>query len=318
VTSRPRPAAPGPRQVAVVATALLAVTLVGCGGTTVTTSAGQPTSAETAPPPTASPAPSPTAAPTPVDAPPVTVAAEWGHVHNLLLDGDRLLLGTHEGLWEQRPGQPPVLLSDAAFDVMGLASDGTALLASGHPAPDQQLPADLGLLRSTDGRQWQQVSLLGEVDFHRLSAAGEVVVGLSAHDGALLRSQDSGASWTNLGTPPLYDVAVDPADPRRLLGTTTQGVVSSADGGATFAREQDAPLLALLAWTDTALYGVAPDGVVHSSTDGGSTWQPLGASGGPPEALAADGSRVAVLVGGTVLESDDGGRTFRPRLVLEP
>jgi photosystem II stability/assembly factor-like uncharacterized protein len=299
----------------VTATVLLAATVAGCGVGSATTPADEPT-------PAASPAATVTAAPvpsaTPTPAAPVTVAAQWGHVHNLLLDGDRLLLGTHEGLWEQRPGQPPVLLSDDPFDVMGLASDGTVLLASGHPAPGQQAPADLGLLRSADGRQWQQVSLTGEVDFHRLGASDGVVVGLSAHDGALLRSEDSGATWTNLGTPPLYDVAVDPSDPDRLLGTTTEGVVGSTDGGATLTREQGAPLLALLAWTGTKVYGVAPDGVVHASNDGGATWQRRGATGGPPEAVAADGSRVVVLVSGSVLESDDGGRSFSPRLVLEP
>jgi photosystem II stability/assembly factor-like uncharacterized protein len=299
----------------VTATVLLAATLAGCGAGSATTPAGEPTPAASPAATTAAPVPS--ATPTPAAAP-VTVAAQWGHVHNLLLDGDRLLLGTHEGLWEQRPGQPPVLLSGDPFDVMGLASDGTALLASGHPAPGQQAPADLGLLRSVDGRQWQRVSLTGEVDFHRLGASDGVVVGLSAHDGALLRSGDSGVTWTNLGTPPLYDLAVDPSDPDRLLGTTTEGVVGSTDGGATFTQEQDAPLLALLAWTGTTVYGVAPDGVVHVSSDGGPTWQRLGATGGAPEALAADGSGVVVLVSGSVLESDDGGRSFAPRLVLEP
>jgi len=246
----------------------------------------------------------------------VTAQVEWGHVHNLLLDGDRLLLGTHEGLWQQAPGEPPALLSQPPFDVMGLASDGELLLASGHPGPGQELPADLGLLRSRDGQQWEQVSLQGQVDFHRLAATGPVVVGLSAHDGALLRSEDSGASWKNLGTPPLYDVAIDPTDPDRLLGTTAQGVVASTDGGATFTGQDTAPLLALLAWTGATVYGVAPDGVVHTSTDAGSSWQQVGQTGGPPEAFTADGSRLAVLVTGTLLESTDAGGTFAPRLVL--
>ena len=31
-----------------------------------------------------------------------------GHVHNLAFDGSTLILGTHEGLWSQSPGQAPV------------------------------------------------------------------------------------------------------------------------------------------------------------------------------------------------------------------
>ena len=64
---------------------------------------------------------------------PVPAGSEWGHVHNLTLDGDRLLLGTHEGLWQQSPGQPARLLSDPPFDVMGFALSGRQMLASGHP-----------------------------------------------------------------------------------------------------------------------------------------------------------------------------------------
>lgn len=297
------------RVVGVVAVGLLAAALAGCGTDTAAAPGGPPSTSPTA---STGVAPSPSAAVTQ----PVTASVDWGHVHNLLLDGDRLLLGTHEGLWEQQPGQPPVLLSEQPFDVMGLASDGQGLLASGHPGAGEALPADLGLMRSADGRQWQQVSLLGEVDFHRLVASGSIVVGLSAHDGALLRSQDAGASWANLGTPPLYDVAVDPAAPSRLVGTTRQGPVASTDGGTTFTGLDGAPLLALLAWTGPMLYGVAPDGTVHASTDGGSSWTTAGGVGGPPEAVASDGSRVVVLVAGTVLESTDGGRSFTPRLVV--
>ena len=261
--------------------------------------------------PTAEPDPTPGAADTQV----VSVDTAWGHIHNLALDGDRLLLGTHEGLWEQLPGQPVGLLSEPPFDVMGLALAGERFLASGHPGEGQDQPADLGLRESRDGgRTWQQVSLAGEVDFHRLRSSGDVVLGLSAHDGALLRSEDAGATWTSLGSPGVFDVALDPSDPARVVATTQDGPVSSTDGGTTFTPLVGAPLLALLAWTPDALYGVATDGTVHVSADAGATWQQRGSAGGQPGALAADGDRVAVLVGDTVTESDDGGATFRPRL----
>ncbi len=238
----------------------------------------------------------------------------WQHVHNLALDGDRLLLGTHEGLWEQLPGQDPTLLSAEIFDVMGLTRDGSRWLASGHPGPGMDAPADLGLLESVDdGRSWRPVSLSGEVDFHRLAAAGTVVVGISAHDGALLRSTDDGRSWSDLGTPSLLDIALDPDSGMTVLGTTQAGPVRSTDGGYTFVPVVDAPALALLAWTAGSLVGVSPDGKVFRSADSGESWEPAGSVRGQPEAVAASGTFVTVLVDDTLFESADGGVTFAAR-----
>ena len=208
---------------------------------------------------------------------PVMAPAEWEHVHNLTLDGSRLLVGTHEGLWVQSEDQPAQLVSDPPFDVMGLARSGQQMLASGHPGVGQDLPDNLGLQQSTDdGVTWTSVSLEGEVDFHRLGVSGRVLLGLSASDGRLLRSTDAGTTWTDLGTPPLYDLAVNPTDAEMVVGTTEQGPVASDDGGKSFTPLADAPLLALLSWTPSHLYGVTPDGTLHTSTDGGATWDEVG------------------------------------------
>lgn len=245
----------------------------------------------------------------------VVAEPAWGHVHNLTLDGSRLLLGTHDGLWQQNPGEQPTLLSDPAFDVMGLTGAPERLFASGHPGPDQDLPADLGLRQSTDGgRSWQAVSLEGEVDFHLLRAVGSVILGVSAHDGRLMRSQDSGVTWQDLGTPPVYDIAVDPRNPDRVLATTEQGPVVSTDGGTSFTPIDGAPLLALLAWAGRTVYAAAPSGDLYTSSDGGASWTRTGSVGGQPGAITADGERVVVLAGATIVESIDGGATFTARI----
>lgn len=247
---------------------------------------------------------------------PVAADPSWEHVHSLTLRGDELLIGTHEGLWSQQPGKPPTRLSAEEFDVMGLAlaADGT-LYASGHPGPGQDAPADLGLQTSTDrGRTWQPVSLAGEVDFHRLRVIDQTVQGESAHDGRLLRSTDAGATWSDLGTPPLFDIALDPADSDHLIGTTQDGPVRSTDGGRTLTPIAGAPMLAFLAWTADALYAVAPDGSVQTSTDSGATWNKVAQLQGIPAALAADGHNVVALAGSTIWQSTDGGRTFHPRI----
>ena len=284
-----------------VALAVFAVTLTACG-----------TSASTVQGPASSPMMS---VPLAGQALPINGAEMAGHIHNLAYDGRQLLIGTHEGLWKQAPGSMPVLVSDDAFDVMGLTTTGDRWLASGHPGEGMDAPAVLGLLQSTDqGRTWAEVSLGGEVDFHRLAASRALVVGLNAHDGRLLRSVDGGTTWTDLGVPGLYDLAVSPADPAIIVGTTENGPVRSIDSGASFQAVAGAPLIALLAWTGGTLYGVDVDGRIHESTDDGVIWKPLGALPALPSALAATGTTVAALIGDIVLESVDGGTSFTPRI----
>jgi hypothetical protein len=114
--------------------------------------------------------------------------------------------------------------------------------------------------------------------------------------------------------PGLYDLAVSPADPAVIVGTSESGPVRSIDSGASFNALGGAPLLALLAWTGDTLYGADVDGRIHESTDDGITWKPLGSLPSQPSALAATGTAVAALVGDTVLESVDGGASFTPRI----
>lgn len=152
--------------------------------------------------------------------------AAWEHVHNIAFDSDALLLGTHQGLYRQEPGKQPALHSETAFDVMGLSYDGGRWIASGHPANGEELPANLGLRASPDGRAWQTISLAGEVDFHRLTASGTTVLGVAAHGGTLLRSDDGGASWSALQNPGVFDLSIDPGDTHQVIATT-QTVLSS-------------------------------------------------------------------------------------------
>lgn len=301
MTIRTIPAAAG----AFVALLLL---IAGCSNPT---PSSESASAAPLPPSNSSPNTGPTSAPTA----PVEAGKVAEHVHNLAIDGQSVLLGTHEGLFRQEPSQPVLRISEQPFDVMGLARSGQAWLASGHPGAGMDGPADLGLLESTDGgATWQPRSLYGEVDFHRLTVSGRTVMGLSAHDGALLRSSDNGFTWTEFGRPPLFDLALNPQDPQVVVGTTTDGPMVSQDGGRTFEPISGAPLLALLAWTDTALYAVDPGGQVLISNDNGATWTPRGRVTGEPVALAAGGDGLAVLAEGTVFFSTDGGTTFYPRI----
>jgi photosystem II stability/assembly factor-like uncharacterized protein len=283
------------------------------------TAAGQPSapSAEPSAAASASASASPsTVAATPAEpARPVSGAEMAGHIHTLAYDGRELLIGTHEGLWGQDAGETATQLSDDAFDVMGFSRAGDRWLASGHPGEGMDAPADLGLLESTDqGRTWTEVSLGGEVDFHRLVTSDGAILGISAHDGRLLRSEDGGTGWTDLGVPGLYDLAVSPTDPSVVVGTAENGPVRSTDGGATFEPIDGAPLIALLAWTGGTLFGADVDGQVVASTDEGVTWNVVGSLPAQPAAFTALGDTIAALVDDAVLESVDGGATFAPRI----
>lgn len=239
-----------------------------------------------------------------------------GHLHNLAYDGDNLVLGTHYGLFTQAPDQAPVQISENDFDVMGLALTKTTWFASGHPSPDMEAPSDLGLMASDDGGVvWRNVSLSGEVDFHRLTASGDVIVGQSAPDLLLMRSEDAGISWRNLGSPEIFDLAINPLNNTDIIATTERGIVRSTDGGETFSAVAGAPLVMLVAWSAEAAYGVDPDGQIHVSTDNGNTWQPRSSLDGQPIAIAAQGGHVAVLSGDQIWESKDGGESFDVRIV---
>lgn len=241
-----------------------------------------------------------------------------GHVHNLALDRDTIYLGTHDGLWSQQPRQQPERVTAEVFDVMGLTRTGTTWLASGHPGPDMQEPSDLGLALSTDGgRTWKLDSLRGQVDFHRLVADGSIVMGIASADGALWRTDNLGRTWQQLGTTPLFDLAMAPSDTSIVIGTTQQGLMRSTNGGASFASQRtDTPMLALLSVTDSGIYGAGTEGTIYFSADDGLTWKPRGKLTSQPTALTSQNDHVVALVGDVVVESKDGGRAFVDRLAI--
>lgn len=240
---------------------------------------------------------------------------ELEHVHGLGVDpasGD-LYAGSHYGLIRLPEQGQPTRVGGLVQDFMGFTVVGPGhFLASGHPGEDQDGPSNLGLIESTDGgRSWQTRSLAGEADFHALEAKHGLVYGYTA--GQLLVSGDL-RTWDTRAGLALADLAVSPQDPQTVLATTREGLARSTDGGRSFRLVNGAPLLQLVTWPDTArIVGIAPDGTVHVSDDGATTWQELGSAGGAPEALTTTGQKMYVAVQGGIVESSDGGRSFRTR-----
>lgn len=242
------------------------------------------------------------------------------HVHGLGVDPStkRLYVATHHGLFAADEGdRTPEPVSQSRQDIMGFSIAGPdRFIGSGHPSLDQDLPPHLGLIESRDGgRTWQSVSLLGAADFHVLEVAGDHVYGVDALESRLLASRDGGRHWQQR-TPPaaVFDLTVDPDDPRRILASTQAGLFSSADGGRRW-RPVAADHAGLLAWPAAdALHLVDGQGGVHVSRDGGRDWRAVGDIGGAPAAFIADGSDLyAALADGTVRRSTDGGATWSVR-----
>lgn len=241
-----------------------------------------------------------------------------GHVHGLAVEGETLLIATHGGLWRHVAGEEEAgPVGESRRDLMGFTALGDRLIASGHPDPlnPEGEPPSVGVIESRDGGEsWRPVALAGEVDFHALGGAGSRLYGYDGHSGRLLTSEDAGRRWRERRPPgPVIALAAVPGSRATVLAGTAQGVQRSTDGGRTWKKVDAA--VGLVAAGEEAQWSADGGGVVRRSTDGGVSWSPAGSLPAAPVALAAgaDGPVVA-LEDGRILESADGGSTFRPRV----
>ena len=241
------------------------------------------------------------------------------HVHGLGINpsDDALFIATHSGLFRSADGSTGAeLVGDSRQDTMGFTIVGPdRFLGSGHPELDQGGPPHLGLIESDDaGASWQEISLAGEADFHVLRSAHDRVYAYNGLTGKLMLSDDGGESWEERKPPaPLIDLAVDPADPTRMLASTEAGLQLSADDGESWQPVMGE--IGLLAWpSPEQLYLVDATGAVRVSKSPGEQWQERGSIGGQPAALAAAGEELfAALADATVVVSSDGGATWKTR-----
>jgi hypothetical protein len=245
------------------------------------------------------------------------------HIHGLGVnpsDGS-LFIATHSGLFRATPGvRRPRRVADQYQDTMGFSVIGpNRFLGSGHPAPGQGGPPNLGLIESDDaGRSWRSVSLAGEADLHVLRFTHGRVYGYDVLAGELVVSDDRGESWSRRTPPPaVIDLAVDPADANRILASTEQGLALSEDDGKTWRPVEGD--IGLLAWPSPGrLYLVDAAGRVATSSRPGAEWRTVGGVGGQPVAFVAsdDQELYAALPDGSVKLSRDGGASWRVRASL--
>jgi hypothetical protein len=245
------------------------------------------------------------------------------HIHGLGVDpaDGTLYVATHTGLFQAADGDRQMRrVGDSGQDIMGFSVAGPdRFIGSGHPDPnDTSSPPNLGLIESRDGgKTWKNVSLLGEADFHVLHSSGGRIYGYDGTQSRLMVSSDGGRRWAER-TPPaaMFDLAVDPRDPDRIVASTERGVFSSTNAGKAWRSLRD-DTAGLLAWPAAdRLYLVDGQGQVEQSGDAGRQWQPAGSIGGQPAAFIAHESDLyAALTDSTVKRSTDGGATWTVRAI---
>lgn len=244
------------------------------------------------------------------------------HVHGLGLNSaDGLVyVATHDGLFTV--GDTVLPVGEGRQDTMGFTITGpNTFLASGHPAPGQDGPSNLGLISTEDaGTTWRSVSAGGR-DFHALTAVEEFVYALDSSRGVLMSSSDGGSTWLERAAISARTVDVSPSDPRRLLATTEAGLMVSDDGGATFNADPIQPpdLLVLIDHVVAEGHASSQPTVAGLDTAGqlwtfdGLTWTgPSASVGGAPHAFTAVGPEVYLAATETgIYRTDDAGRTWR-------
>lgn len=243
------------------------------------------------------------------------------HIHGLGVDGGdgTLFVASHGGLFSATPkARRLVVVGRLRDDATGFTVIGPdRLLASGHPGAGTSGRPGLGLIQSRDaGANWRRVGLPGRADFHVLRAGPGVFYAAEGGNRRLFAGT-IGSSRLARRTPPagtLIDLAVDPRDEARVFATTGRGLFLSRDGARTWKR-LDRTRTGLMAFWRDALTLVDGRGRVWRLPRLGSPWRPVGVLPDAPLALAGGAGKLFAAAGdGSILQSDDGGRTWQLRI----
>ena len=233
------------------------------------------------------------------------------HIHHVKVVEKKVLVLTHEGLFELVKRNEMKLVGKEKIDVMGFSTLGKALLASGHPAVGSTMPNPIGLVKSIDGGlSWKAVSLVGKVDFHFLEGAGSDLYGADSQSGKFMYSADSGLTWKILGENNITDIAVSPKKSGMAIAIKDSELLLTNNAFKTSSKIKSSLKFTQIEWRESGLYALSGSSL-YKSTNIGRTWTELSSFKGAPGILSASDQLMLVTVGSDIYTSKNKGKEFR-------
>lgn len=251
-------------------------------------------------------------------------------VHSLEIDptNGEFILNTNKGMWRITPDGKTITQVKGDIDVQGQKDtvgtfleieplgDGK-LVGSGHPDGNPKIPQFLGFLQSDDnGKTWRVVSRLAEADLHKVVSIHDRLYGWDAVGSALMISEDGGRTFVDRYTPPglVTDFVVDPEDPDYVLAATEEQLYNTENAGKGW-RPLEVGTGIRLAWpAGGPILRAEKDGTISTSDDRGTSWTKVATVDGEPykfETTDDPKHLYMALSDGTILETTDGGRTWK-------
>jgi len=233
------------------------------------------------------------------------------HIHHVKVIGNKVLVLTHEGLYELVGKNDMKLVGKEKIDVMGFVSLGNVLVASGHPAVGSKMPNPIGVMKSLDGGlTWKSVSLSGKVDFHYLEGAGGDLFGADSQTGKLMYSADSGVTWKTLGANTFTDIAVSPEISGMAVAIKDSQLLFTENAFKSTTTIKSTLTMSQIEWRKSGLYGLSGNSL-YKSTNSGKTWTKQSTFKGAPGILSASDQLMLVTVGPDIYTSTNSGESFK-------
>ena len=233
------------------------------------------------------------------------------HIHHVKVIENKVLVLTHEGLFELVGENDMKLVGKDRIDVMGFTSLGKVLVASGHPAIGSKMPNPIGLVKSLDGGlTWKAISLVGKVDFHFLEGAGSDLYGADSQTGKFMHSADSGQTWRTLGTNTFTDIAVSPEIPAMAIAIKNSELLLTRNAFESTTKIKNSLKITQIEWRKSGLYALSGK-TLYKSTNSGKTWTKLNTFKGVLGILSASDQLMLVTVGPDIYTSTNSGESFK-------
>ena len=233
------------------------------------------------------------------------------HIHHVKVVANKVLVLTHEGLYELAGKNDMKLVGKEKIDVMGFTTLGKTLVASGHPAEGSKMPNPIGLVKSIDGGlSWKAISLVGKVDFHFLEGSGSDLYGADSQTGKLLTSADSGKTWKYLGKNTFTDIAVSPEISGMAIAISNSELLLTKNAFKSTTKIKSNLKITQIEWRKSGLYALSGS-ALYKSTNSGKTWAKQSTFKGTPGILSASDQLMLVTVGSDIYTSSNAGKKFK-------